>query len=353
MSHEIRTPLNGVLGMAQLLHTDGLTGRQKSKVETILTSARALLALLEDVLDISKIEAGIMTLQPAPVSARTLLEETCSALSAAADEKGLRVELSVAPEADAPFSGDGRRIRQVLLNLAANAVKFTPTGAVQLRAQRREDRIRFEVADTGPGVPPAQREMIFDRFRQAYGGLDRSHDGAGLGLAISRELVQLAGGAIGVDDNPGGGALFWFELPYTPIEAESAPEPARAPASAAGTALIVEDNKINQMVIEATLLELGLEAVTVDSGAAALKASADQTFEIAVIDHHMPGMTGSETIRALRDRETGADRVPILLLTADAREETFAQAREAGADAWAGKPFDVPALQAQIARLIA
>jgi len=202
-----------------LLSRDSLTQKQQSKVQTILSSGRALLKLLEDVLDISRIEAGLMSLSIAPETPRTLLEDTRAIIAGPALLKGLEVHVKAGEDVDTPFMCDPKRTRQVLANLAGNAVKFTRTGAVTIGQYRQGERIRFEIADTGPGVDPTLRETIFQRFRQADSSSARSHDRAGLGLAISRELIELAGGRIGLEDNPDGGSVFWFDLPYIPVEA--------------------------------------------------------------------------------------------------------------------------------------
>jgi len=221
MSHEIRTPLNGVLGMAQLLNFGELTDSQREKVQTILSSGRALLQLLEDVLDISRIEAGVMKLDLEADTPLNLLKDTQDVIAGPAQLKGLTIEIDAGPMAETAFLCDPKRTRQVLTNLAGNAVKFTEEGYIRLSARVNAGLIHFSVTDTGPGVPEAARQRIFERFRQADNSNARQHEGVGLGLSISSELVGLAGGEMGLEENPEGGSVFWFELPFNEADQES------------------------------------------------------------------------------------------------------------------------------------
>lgn len=226
MSHELRTPLNGVLGMAQVLARSGLEPAQRRCVDVILQSGDALLCLLNDVLDIARIEAGAMTLSRTPYALASVAREAAGSLEAMATEKGLAFRVAVSPDCEFHAVGDAKRLRQAIVNLVGNAVKFTEEGEVAVRVDMVGGAARCRVEDTGPGVPEDMRAAVFERFRQVDGSTTRRHDGSGLGLAITQDIVRLAGGEIGLEPRPGGGSVFWFAWP--------APEAAEAPAAATG-----------------------------------------------------------------------------------------------------------------------
>jgi PAS domain S-box-containing protein len=346
MSHEIRTPLNGALGMAQVLRMTNLDARQRRAVETIISSGQSLLSLIEDILDLSKIEAGRLQLEPLPTTARSLIEAAGEAVRGLVVQKGLVLRLETGDGSDTPFLIDPRRTRQLLINLAGNAAKFTESGQVVLSSQRDGDVMVFQIRDSGPGIPPEKRAMIFDRFQQADGSHTRAHDGAGLGLAIVKQLVLAAGGEVSVKDAPEGGACFEVRLPFTPAEAPHTAARESEPAGDGRRALLVEDNPINrEVVVEA----LGMAGWRVDCAASAepgLEAWRAGAYDLVVMDKQMPGMSGEEAIAKMRAEEIARaqSRTPILMLTAHAMADTEDQAVKAGADAFMTKPFEVPRL---------
>jgi len=358
MSHEIRTPLNGVLGMAQLLQRTELDARQRLYAETIRTSGRALLGLIDDVLDISRIEAGQLKLKTARFSPAELLEQAADTVRAGAEEKGLALSVELQPDVPDLVVGDEARIRQVLINLLGNAVKFTESGEVAAKVERMSDgRLRFSVRDTGPGVPPVMHESIFERFRQADASTARAHDGAGLGLAIARDLVRLMDGRIGLDSRPGEGALFFFELPL----AAGAPEAvsAEAPASAAPQAapariLVVDDNAVSREVAALGLREHGYETLEAPGGPEALEImSGEAACDLVVLDLHMPDIAGEEVFNRLRASGGAGAKAPIVFLTADADARVGDRLEGIGAAARLLKPVDLDELAQTVARVLA
>ena len=362
MSHEIRTPLNGVMGMAQLLARSELDERQRYYLSTLEQSGRALLAIIEDVLDISRIEAGRLELDPAPLDLADILNAANSTVAAQAARKALALHTDLDPALQRWRLGDEKRIRQVLINLAGNAVKFTEQGSVRIRigAGRRPGTVRFSVADTGPGVCESQRETIFDRFAQADDSAARAHGGAGLGLAISKELVELAGGEIGLEPASGGGATFWFEWPMPQAHGETdappaaaAVEPAPAPIDGRRLILVVEDHPVNRALIEEHLTSRGYDTVSAADGAQALAALDGGAAPDAILmDIQMPVMPGDETIRRIRARPDPASRAPIFALTADAATQTRDRLRALGADAVFIKPLDLEGVTTALRRAV-
>lgn len=353
MSHEIRTPLNGALGMAQVLALTELDARQRRAVETIISSGQSLLGLIEDVLDLSRVEAGRLELEAQPTTARALLEATADAVRGLMVSKGLELRLETGAGADAEFMVDPRRARQVLINLAGNAAKFTEAGQVTLACFVRDESVVFEVRDSGPGVPEHLRETIFQRFRQGDGSLSRAHEGAGLGLAIAARIVSAAGGTISVDEAREGGACFTMTLPFHHadqgrIGAIAAGQANGAAGGAAGgrTALLIEDNPVNRAVVEDAL---GLSGWTVKSAERAelgLEAFQSGSYSLVIVDRQMPGLNGEQAIVRLRasERDSGRARTPVLMLTAHAMAGAEAAALKAGADAYLAKPLDLERL---------
>ena len=351
MSHEIRTPLNGVLGMAQLLALSELNTRQREAVDTILSSGRALLGLIEDVLDLAQVEAGRLILESEPVTARALMEGAADAVRGVTIAKGLDLRIEAGDGADAVFLIDARRARQVLINLAGNGAKFTDTGCVVLACERRGDAMVFEVRDSGPGVPEAMREVIFERFNQADGSLSRRHGGAGLGLSIAREIVTAAGGTLAVDDAAEGGARFTITLPFTPAPQHAEPGAAPARSACAGEAgrraLVIEDNAVNRTVVEDALSFSGWSVEIAERAEPGLEAWRSGRYDLVIMDRQMPGLNGEAAIRRLRSEEAAsaqARRTPVIMLTAHAGEGARLSALDAGADAYLAKPLDLAAL---------
>jgi signal transduction histidine kinase len=335
MSHEIRTPLNGVLGMAQLLLETNQTGRQRELAETIRSSGVTLLTLLNEILDLSRIEAGRVEIAQVDFDLRELLGELERIVTGSAQEKGLTLSFSVAAELPEALKGDPDHLHQVLLNLVSNAIKFTDRGGVEVRAQARSRQgpdgilmVRFEVTDTGIGIPPEDVEHIFERFSQVDQSFARRHGGAGLGLAIAKGLAETMDGEIGVESRPGEGSRFWFSLPLLlgdPLAARS-PKPAaetspelptipllpepEAPAaaqvegaSAAARILLVEDNPVNQSVAVGMLEALGHRVDVADDGREGLRAASLSAYDVILMDCQMPVMDGFETTREIRRLE--------------------------------------------------
>ncbi|MCC5996533.1 MAG: PAS domain S-box protein [Oceanicaulis sp.] len=348
MSHEIRTPLNGVLGMAQLLELTGLDARQRSYVETIRSSGRALQSVIEDVLDISRIEAGKMTLTPGPAHLGELVRQAVDAGAGDAARKGLDILIELDPALDAPVMIDAQRLTQVLMNLVSNAVKFTTGGHVRIRALSRPDHwIRLEVEDTGPGLDAELQARIFDRFSQADMSPSRAHGGAGLGLAIARELTELAGGRIGVSSQPGRGALFWVEQPAPPAQTGPATRDTPAPPPPPGPprcVLVVEDNAVNRAVAAGLLAEAGFKVCEAACAAEALRVLRQGGVDAVLLDLHMPGLGGDEALRRIRSGEAGAPDLPVFMLTADVTREARERLDGLGADRFFAKPVDARAL---------
>ncbi|MEQ8432951.1 MAG: response regulator [Oceanicaulis sp.] len=370
MSHEIRTPLNGVLGMAQVLSFTELDARQRRAVDTILASGRSLLGLIEDVLDLSRVEAGQLSLSPEPVTAREMVESAGEAIRGVCVQKGLTLRIEPGDGADTRFMADPRRTRQILVNLAGNAAKFTMSGSVTIAARvenggedgvqdqdlAREPSTVFEVRDTGPGVPPALRAAIFERFRQGESSLSRDHEGVGLGLAIANELAALGGGALEVDDAPEGGALFRLILPLIAADPVAAPPSWAAGAGDAAPApgrhaLLVEDNAVNREVTEEALVLHGWRVSSESRAEPALRRLQTETFDLVIMDREMPGMNGEEAIRLIRAMDPPGRDIPILMVTAHAMAGARETALAAGADHYLAKPVVLDQLVAVAARL--
>jgi len=357
MSHEIRTPLNGVLGMSQILARTPLDERQKRMVDTVLSSGKALLSILDDVLNISKIEAGLFTLEPEPVSLTAMCARAIDAVTAGALEKGLCVSSHIDPALPARVITDHRRMGQVLINLLGNAVKFTASGSVTLLVERADPgRIRFIVDDTGPGIPPERINIIFDRFRQADTGPARSHDGAGLGLAICKDFTGLMGGTIHAQSEPGQGSRFIVTVPL--IEAagpEYQPQTSGSPRVSApvpARLLIAEDNAVSLQTLQMMLEQMGVcQAVHAGNGKDAVMAALASDFDAIIMDISMPVMNGLEAIHHIRSSTGPRGHTPILALTALAETHDRDACLKAGADAYLAKPVNMEDLRVTLARL--
>lgn len=350
MSHEIRTPLNGVLGMAQVMAADELSPRQRERLEIIKDSGVALNTVLNDILDLSRVQAGKLILADEPFDAVSLANDIVAAFHGAAEAKGLSLEATIDGDCPAGWRGDALRIRQVLSNLVGNALKFTDKGDVRLRVVEEAGRLVFRVSDTGIGMEADQIPGLFEKFSQADATATRRYGGTGLGLAICQELVGLMGGAISAVSTPGAGSCFTVSLPLARAEVDLGVrrvEPDQSIEAEAGLAVLVaEDNPTNQKVIRSMLEPLGADVTVVDNGQAAVEAFRSGDFEIILMDIQMPVMNGVEAVRAIRRLESaaGAPRTPIVAVTANVMTHQVEAYRAAGMDGCVAKPITLPAL---------
>lgn len=347
MSHEIRTPLSGILGMADLLRRAALSPENASYVEAIRSSGAALIALIDQILELSRMEAGRLDLAVERVELPRLIEGVVELLAPRAQSKGLEIAASISAAAPRFVRADAMRLRQVLLNLAGNAIKFTETGGVCVAVERRQgDALRFAVIDTGPGVAPEQREAIFEQFEQGDASHARRFEGAGLGLAISRQLVGLMGGALTLEDNPGGGSVFAFTV-LTPACERPAHRPEPRPVELAGTrALIVANSPFEAPAIAMRLAEAGAtvtRAEGLESGLAALE-QADRP-DLVIVDCAL----GPEATNRLAQaaREAGAPKSLVLFSPFERR--VFGQTSLRGFDGWLVKPVRARSLYERLA----
>ncbi|WP_133478751.1 ATP-binding protein [Cognatilysobacter segetis] len=378
MSHEFRTPLNGLAGMTELLAATDLDAEQRECLGTIQASTRTLMALVEDVLDISAIEAGKLKLHAGDIDVRELVESVGLILEPQARAKYLDFRANVAADVPLRVHGDVAHVRQVLINLVGNAVKFTDRGSVALQVERvlhDEHRtcLRFVVTDTGIGIPDAMRRRLFDAFEQADAGLARRYGGTGLGTTIAKGLTEAMGGTIGFESVEGQGTRFWVQLPFQPVEpvapaaagSHPAPTTAEPAADAMGEnviafsnpflrhrarvrslhVLVADDNAANRMVLQRLLQKAGHRSTCVDGGEEVLDLLADARFDLVIADLHMPGMSGVDMLRHLRLIEAGSDvRTPVVILSADVTPAAIQACQDAGAWGFLAKPVSTAKL---------
>ena len=360
MSHEVRTPLNGIMGMAQLLRMTSLTEEQERFVGMLDESSQTLLTLINDILDISRIEAGRLTIEELPFNLSGLLDQTLQLHRATARQKGLTLDYSIDPSLPSYLLGDPLRIKQILLNLVGNAVKFTSRGGVDLGVTRAggddTERLLITVRDSGIGISAEALDLIFNQFTQADGSTSRLYGGSGLGLTICRRLSELMGGSIRAESSLGQGSSFYLELPLRVTEEPAVPPVAAAQAAPAAALpplriLLVEDQEVGRKFATAILERTGHQVVSASDGLTALQLLPGERFDLVLLDIQMPGMGGEEVLQQLRQIDD-CRALPVIALTAHALAGDRERLLQNGFDGYCAKPLEVSALHAEITRVL-
>jgi signal transduction histidine kinase/AmiR/NasT family two-component response regulator len=367
MSHEIRTPLNGVLAMAQIMAMGDLTEQQRERLDVIRKSGESLLAVLNDILDLSKIEAGRMELEPAPFETASTIRQAFAGFTAMAQKKGLDYAIEIDPMAEGWRQGDAVRVCQIVNNLISNAIKFTEKGAVTLRVEadgaEGETGLRLLICDTGMGIAADKQSYMFEKFSQLDGSATRRFGGTGLGLAICRELAQLMGGAITVKSALGEGSTFTVNLPLERVVHEDQPAQPAAPPTARSDdedderplrVLAAEDNATNQLVLRTVMQTFGADLTMVADGKQAVEAWRDGEFDIILMDIQMPEMDGLTATRVIREEERKSSRVrtPVVAVSANAMTHQVKEYLEAGMDGHVAKPIELTKLHGAMAKAL-
>lgn len=356
MSHEIRTPMNGVLGMTEMLKSTTLSEEQSKYVTTIKDCGEALLKLLNDILDLSKLEAGKLALDKQPLNIRNVTDSVAHLLEPRAREKHLKLTTKVARDVPDTLVGDGGRLRQILMNLVGNAIKFTDNGDIQIRIDEAQDgaALRVEVADTGRGIPHELQARLFERFEQ---GKESATPGTGLGLSICQELVRLMGGNIGVESKEGEGSTFWFEIPLEayvqPVEGEDMTDGEEGNSCGKKLhILLAEDHPVNQSLMKAFITKLGHDFEIAEDGVEAVKAVRSKDFDLILMDIQMPRMDGVMATKVIRSLETPAAQIPIIAVTAHAMTGQREHYLGAGMSGYVSKPVQLSTLAEEINRVL-
>jgi signal transduction histidine kinase/DNA-binding NarL/FixJ family response regulator len=356
MGHEIRTPLNAILGTAELLQLSDIPENVRDGVQTIRSSGEALLDVLNEILDYSKIEYGKLEIEIRPVNLADLSKTVMDIMGSRARERGNRLVLDMPQQLERPWvKTDPTRLRQIILNLMSNAAKFTSNGTVTLRLRELSGPngmciLRIEVEDTGIGIDAAGRKKLFKPFSQVDASISRRFGGTGLGLTISKEIAERLGGEMGVESEPGKGSIFWLQMRVEPTEAPDIVAPNERPTGLSSLAtlkvLLVEDNKINQQIAVRFLDRLGQKADIACNGVEAIDAAAGQRYDVILMDMQMPVMDGIQAARAIRGAEGPNQTTPIIAMTANASDEDREACREAGMNGFESKPITLARLHA-------